>query len=143
MAGRERRCAHSSRPLRATARSDAQFCSKACKAAERRWRQHFLEAVAIGLWYTQGVETEHVVRCPACGRRSRSATATAETRSTARTPADRPRTGPAAAPSGHAKTSRVTVPGTPSRLLTSTDILVEMAAATRWSRTAAAHGRGS
>ncbi|MEU4588193.1 hypothetical protein AB0F92_40125 [Kitasatospora aureofaciens] len=26
-------------------------------------------AVAIGLWLTQGVETEHVVRCPACGHR--------------------------------------------------------------------------
>ncbi|MER5973339.1 hypothetical protein ABT112_27045 [Streptomyces sp. NPDC002055] len=69
MAGRERRCAHCWKPLRATARSDARFCSKACKAAERRWRRDFLEAVAIGLWYTQGVETEHVVRCPACGRR--------------------------------------------------------------------------
>ncbi|MFF1650945.1 hypothetical protein [Streptomyces sp. NPDC058240] len=49
MAGRRRRCAHCWKPLRATARSDARFCSKACKAAERRWRQHFLEAVAIGL----------------------------------------------------------------------------------------------
>ena len=57
------------KPLRATARSDARFCSPACKAAERRWRQHFLEAVAIGLWYTQGVETEHVAHCPACGKR--------------------------------------------------------------------------
>ncbi|MEV8455490.1 hypothetical protein [Streptomyces sp. NPDC052097] len=69
MTGRERRCAHCWKPLRVTARSDARFCSAACKAAERRWRQHLLEAVAIGLWYTQGIETEHVTRCPACGRR--------------------------------------------------------------------------
>ncbi|MFB7584561.1 MULTISPECIES: hypothetical protein [Streptomyces] len=69
MAGHVRRCAHCWKPLKATARSDARFCSPACKAAERRWRAHFLEAVAIGLWYTQGVETEHVAHCPSCGRR--------------------------------------------------------------------------
>ncbi|MFJ9412495.1 hypothetical protein [Streptomyces sp. NPDC101393] len=69
MAGRPRRCARCWKPLRATARSDARFCSQACKAAERRWRQHYLEAVAIGLWFTMGRETEHVVRCPSCGRR--------------------------------------------------------------------------
>ncbi|MGW2845381.1 hypothetical protein [Streptomyces sp. NPDC001274] len=69
MAGGERRCVHCWKPLRVTARSDARYCSPACKAAERRWRQHLLEAIAIGLWYTQGIETEHVARCPACGRR--------------------------------------------------------------------------
>ncbi|MDH6130349.1 hypothetical protein [Kitasatospora sp. GP82] len=52
-----------------TARSDATYCSPACKAAARRRRRHNLEAVAIGLWFTMGIETEHVVRCPACGRR--------------------------------------------------------------------------
>ncbi|MFJ3793488.1 hypothetical protein [Kitasatospora sp. NPDC090091] len=69
MAGRVRRCAYCWEPLRATARSDAQYCSAKCKAAARRQRHHYLEAVAIGLWFTMGIETEHVVRCPACGRR--------------------------------------------------------------------------
>ncbi|MFE4512608.1 hypothetical protein ACFRMQ_00205 [Kitasatospora sp. NPDC056783] len=69
MDGRVRRCAYCWNPLRVGARSDARYCSARCKAAARRRRRHFLEAVAIGLWFTQGIETEHVVRCPACGRR--------------------------------------------------------------------------
>ncbi|GAA2728390.1 hypothetical protein GCM10010360_04200 [Streptomyces nogalater] len=52
-----------------TSRSDKRFCSPACKQADRRWRRHQAEAVAIGLWYRLGIETEHVVRCPACGKR--------------------------------------------------------------------------
>ncbi|MFR9675745.1 hypothetical protein [Streptomyces sp. TR02-1] len=71
MAGRIRLCAyiHCTEPLPATSRSDKQFCSAACKAAARRWRRHYEEAVEIGLWLTLGAETAHVVRCPACGRR--------------------------------------------------------------------------
>ncbi|MEU7028936.1 hypothetical protein AB0A60_19875 [Streptomyces sp. NPDC046275] len=71
MAGRVRRCAYifCTEPLPVTSRSDKRFCSPACKQADRRWRRHQAEAVAIGLWYRLGVETEHVVRCPACGKR--------------------------------------------------------------------------
>ncbi|MGW4894103.1 hypothetical protein ACWEQL_17795 [Kitasatospora sp. NPDC004240] len=69
MAGRVRRCAYCWEPLRATARSDAQYCSPKCKAAARRQRHHYREAVAIGLWFTMGIATDLVVRCPACGRR--------------------------------------------------------------------------
>lgn len=57
-----RRCAHCWKPLRATARSDARFCSMACKAAERRWRLHFRETVDIGIAFLWGVEDEFVVR---------------------------------------------------------------------------------
>lgn len=71
MAGRVRRCAYinCSKPLPAGARSDKQFCSPACKAAARRWRRDYAEAVAIGLWFNLGVETELVAQCPVCGRR--------------------------------------------------------------------------
>ncbi|KWX04833.1 hypothetical protein TH66_06685 [Carbonactinospora thermoautotrophica] len=71
MAGRVRRCAFilCSNPLPATARSDAKFCSKACKAAARRWLRHNREAVGIGLAFIWGMEDEHVVRCPVCGKR--------------------------------------------------------------------------
>lgn len=71
MAGQVRRCAYifCSQPLPVRFRSDRRFCSARCKAAARRWRRHFEEAVEIGLSYTLGRETEHVVRCPSCGRR--------------------------------------------------------------------------
>ncbi|MEU2210779.1 DUF397 domain-containing protein [Streptomyces hygroscopicus] len=63
MAGRVRRCAYifCTEPLPVTSRSEKRFCSPACKQANRRWRRHRAEAVAIGLWYHLGVETEHVV----------------------------------------------------------------------------------
>lgn len=63
-----RRCAQCREPLRAGARSDAKFCSRACKAAHRRRRRHYDEAVAIGLAYLWGEPTEHVATCPQCGR---------------------------------------------------------------------------
>ncbi|MER6075903.1 hypothetical protein ABT187_45595 [Streptomyces sp. NPDC001817] len=69
MGGLVRRCEHCWEPLRVTARSDARFCSKACKAAERRWRRHNREAVGIGIAFLWGVEDELVVHCPVCGRR--------------------------------------------------------------------------
>ncbi|MFD8002980.1 hypothetical protein [Streptomyces mirabilis] len=66
MAGRVRRCVYinCSKPLPVTSRSDKQFCDRKCKIAHLRWRRHRLEAVAIGLWFTLGRETEDVVRCP-------------------------------------------------------------------------------
>lgn len=71
MAGQVRRCAYifCSQPLPVRSRSDRRFCSARCKAAARRWRRHFEEAVEIGLSYTLGRPTEHIVRCPSCGRR--------------------------------------------------------------------------
>ena len=71
MAGKVRRCAHHhcAKPLPVLARSDKRFCSAKCKAAARRWRRHYAEAVEIGQWFILGKETEHVVRCAACGRR--------------------------------------------------------------------------
>lgn len=64
-----RRCAHCDEPLRAVARSDARYCSAACKQAARRSRADFDEAVEIGLAFIWGVETGLVVRCPVCRRR--------------------------------------------------------------------------
>ncbi|WP_331756629.1 hypothetical protein [Streptomyces decoyicus] len=70
MAGQVR-CAYilCSQPLLAGARSDKQYCCPAHKAAARRWRQHNLEAVGIGIAFIWGIDDEHVVRCPVCGTR--------------------------------------------------------------------------
>lgn len=64
-----RRCEHCDEPLRAAARSDARYCSPACKQAARRWRARRNEAVEIGLNLIWGVPTDLVVRCPTCGQR--------------------------------------------------------------------------
>ncbi|MEW1677959.1 hypothetical protein AB0O47_32700 [Streptomyces noursei] len=71
MAGRVRRCAHvfCNQPLPARSRSDRRYCSAAHKAAERRWRHRYVEAVGIGIAIICGEEDEHVVRCPVCGVR--------------------------------------------------------------------------
>ncbi|MGW8554425.1 hypothetical protein [Streptomyces tubercidicus] len=72
MAGRVRRCAYifCAEPLPVASRGDKRFGTPTCKQVDRwRRRRHQAEAVAIGLWYALGVETEHVVRCPACGKR--------------------------------------------------------------------------
>lgn len=71
MAGKVRRCAYilCSEPLPANSRSDRMYCSRAHKAAARRWRRHNIEAVRIGIAFVWGVDDEHVVRCPVCGRR--------------------------------------------------------------------------
>lgn len=70
MAGQVR-CAYilCSQPLPAGARSDKQYCCPAHKAAARRWRRNYLEAVGIGIAFIWGVDDEHVVRCATCGRR--------------------------------------------------------------------------
>ncbi|MDT0544906.1 hypothetical protein [Streptomyces lonegramiae] len=67
MAGRVRRCRHCWQPLRATARRDALYCDRACKAAARRLRRHRAETTYIAIAFINGEETEHVVRCPVCG----------------------------------------------------------------------------
>ncbi|MET8276255.1 MULTISPECIES: hypothetical protein [unclassified Streptomyces] len=54
-------------PLRATARRDAVFCSRKCKAAACRSRRHRGEAFTIGVSVILGQEDERVVRCPVCG----------------------------------------------------------------------------
>ena len=64
-----RRCENCHEPLKATVRSDARFCSSACRAAHSRWLRHYDEAVEIGLAFIWGVPTEQVVSCPVCGRR--------------------------------------------------------------------------
>ncbi|BCK74050.1 hypothetical protein Srufu_080030 (plasmid) [Streptomyces libani subsp. rufus] len=71
MAGQAPRCAYilCSEPLPAGARSDKQYCCPAHKAAARRWRRHYAEAVGIGIAFIWGLDDEHVVRCPVCGRR--------------------------------------------------------------------------
>ncbi|MER6253538.1 hypothetical protein ABT224_19505 [Streptomyces sp. NPDC001584] len=69
MAGAPRRCASCQVPLKATARADAQYCSRACKARSRRWRSHYDEAVDIGIAFLTGQDDDHVVRCPVCRHR--------------------------------------------------------------------------
>lgn len=69
MAGLARRCGNCGKPLRVTARADARYCDRACKAAARRRRQHDLEALDIIVTLKAGQHSELVVTCPVCGRR--------------------------------------------------------------------------
>ncbi|MEU9397908.1 hypothetical protein AB0D86_49070 [Streptomyces sp. NPDC048324] len=69
MARSVRRCRHCRRPLKATARSDAKFCSKACAQAERRWRRHFAVGVEVGFYLIEHGGDALAVPCPVCGRR--------------------------------------------------------------------------
>ncbi|MFF5265315.1 hypothetical protein ACFY4C_41075 [Actinomadura viridis] len=69
MAGQDRRCGNCGKPLRATARADARYCDRACKAAARRRRQHDQEAVEIGIALLARQECELVGTCPVCGKR--------------------------------------------------------------------------
>ncbi|PWI04651.1 hypothetical protein DIZ27_44055 [Streptomyces sp. NWU339] len=85
---------HGRKPLKATARSDAQSCSKACAQAERRWRRHYAKAVEFGFLLIAGRTAEASRRCRACGRRSSPATATAAPQDSAGLRAGRPPAGP-------------------------------------------------
>lgn len=134
MAGRVRRCAYinCSKPLPVTARSDKQFCDRKCKIANLRWRRHRLEAVAIGLWFTLGRETEHIVRCPVCGHRFALGHGhrkdSAYCRPACRQAAYRARKAAERVREGVTTPSAVTAPGTRSMPLTSDNAKAKKAA---------------
>ncbi|MFE7935120.1 hypothetical protein ACFU6S_41645 [Streptomyces sp. NPDC057456] len=135
MAGRVRHCAYinCSKPLPAGARSDKLFCDRKCKIAHLRWRRHRVEAVAIGLWYTLGRETEHIVRCPACGRRFALGHGhrkdSVYCRPACRQAAYRARKAQERVREGVTTPSAVAVPGTRSLPLASDNAMVEKATA--------------
>lgn len=131
-----RRCRNCREPLKATARSDARFCSRACKATYRRRLRHRDEAFAIGVAVILGQEDEHVVRCPVCGTRFALGHGHRQDavydRPACRQKAYRARcaervreavTNPAPTPS---PTVRVTDPGSPSGLLASENAPAKM-----------------